>query len=140
MTRADFAIVSFQEHLGDGKEEAVFEGLAFVGVRSSEKEFAIEGVPFGRGYIALQLAFVEEPRPEVFLNGERVGASSYQHGVTIFGENLLKRGTNTIQIGRADGGDDFAIHDVVIHWREKEPIREALRSIFESMAADKKEP
>jgi hypothetical protein len=140
MPRADLAIVSFHEHLGT--EDVSFAGTARVGDLSSEQEFVVDGVPFGRGYLVMQLAFAQEANPAVLINGTRVDGEAAAHavatGMVVFPDGVLKRGPNTIQIQRIDGGEDFAIYDVVIHWREKEPMRDALRAIVESIAADKK--
>jgi len=139
MTKSDFAIISFGdfgEQLGARREVDRFRGTTFVGDQSSLQEFAIDGLPLGRGYVLVQTAEIEAFDHDVLLNGEPLNAgvdlpagksATFQTPMALIGERRLRRGKNTLQIRRGAGSEDsFAVYSAVVHWRERDPLRALL--------------
>jgi hypothetical protein len=127
VAKANFAIVKFGEHLGNDKADLDAPAFTFVGDRSSEKEFEIEGKPVGEGYVLLNIAGVQSYNHRILINGRGLGGrdipatgdrwDTWMDGIE---EGVLRQGTNTIQVRRGRDGDNFLVEFAVVHWRESE--------------------
>jgi hypothetical protein len=124
--RADFEVITFWEHLGD-KEGDIKTSAKFVGNQTTVRNFFIGQAPYGRGYVTLQLYDVHSSDHHIKINGvELAGMDIPKHPKEnrwltwsdTIETGILKQGSNTIQIVRASGGDNFIVRDVIIHWRE----------------------
>ena len=124
--RADFQIFQLNEHLGDNEND-INTDFEFVGTFSSEHSFNVATDPFGAGFVQYQVSRVDDLSHEILINGSslpgvdvhRTGDRLHTH-TDIIPANLLRRGGNTIRFQRR-GGDNFLIHNVIVHWREVEP-------------------
>jgi hypothetical protein len=126
MAKSDFAIVKFGEHLGNDKADLNAPAFTFVGDRSSEKEFEIQGMPIGEGYVLLNIAGVQSYNHRILINGRNLrGAdipptgqrwATWMDGIE---EGVLRPGRNTIQV-RGGDSDNFLLEFAVIHWRQSE--------------------
>lgn len=124
--RADFQIFQMNEHLGDNEND-INTDFEFVGTFSSEHSFNIATDPFGPGFVQYQVSDVDHLSHEILINGaslpavdvHRTGNQVLTHTDIIPG-NFLRKGSNTIRFQRR-GGDNFLIHNVIVHWREVEP-------------------
>lgn len=139
MTRANFTLVAFHEHLGDAEDAGLFQHATFAGEATSVREFEVEGVPVHMGYLVVQLARRERAYFDVLINGQAVERGDSAPEMVVFDGRRLKRGTNTLQLRRVVGSDDFAVHGVAIHWREAELIGDTIRNLIE-VFADKARP
>lgn len=126
MSKANFDIVVFNEHIGDKEEVLEAQWYPFVGGKTTVKRFNIPGVPKGLGYIMLQVYDVQSMDHKIFINGEnlsgvdiiRTRERRWQDVTDIIPEGLLKKGENTIHIECSDTGDNILIGAAMIHWKE----------------------
>ncbi|RAM52577.1 MAG: hypothetical protein C6Y22_05260 [Hapalosiphonaceae cyanobacterium JJU2] len=128
--RADFQVLSFNEHLGDNQGD-INTDFTFKGTFSSAKIFEINQEPFSSGFVQYQVSHVDELSHEILINGKplagidvhRTGQGKHtglQTHTDIIPSDFFKKGQNTIQFQRK-GGDNFLIHHVIVHWRELDP-------------------
>jgi hypothetical protein len=129
--RADFKVLTFNEHLGDDQDD-INTDFTFTGQRSSKKVFEINQDPFAAdGYVEYQVSHVDELAHEILINDQplpavdvfRTGQATntrVQTHTDVIPASLFRKGSNTIQFER-QGGDNFLIHHVIVHWRELDP-------------------
>lgn len=126
-TRANFEIITFNSHLGDNVADLNVPWATFQGDESSEESFFIEQPPSGPGYIILKAFNVDNDNHRIVINGQNLGGvdirsdTGWQTWMDVIDSGILQQGDNTIQFQRASGGDNFAISNVAIHWREEVP-------------------
>ena len=125
-TRANYALLAVQEHLGDSADGLDVSWAEFVGNhRSSEFEFTVPQGPVTDPYLELQVFDVSAYDHGILVNGDALTGFDIPSGAgwqfwmdPITGANLVE-GTNTLRFARdASTGDDFVIGTVTIHWRE----------------------
>ena len=134
MTHEDFCILTFNEHIGNKKEDIPIEELApqaeWQGDNTSTKEFWIEGVPlFGHAYALITVYDVHFYGHRLVINGQPVSEASltpnvkdWQTCLIPINVELKANSNNTVQIRRSqDREDNFIVRDVIIHWRETRP-------------------
>jgi hypothetical protein len=129
--RADFQVFQVNEHLGDNEDD-INTDFDFMGQRSSKMTFHINQSLFAvDGYVSYKVSHVDELAHEILINdvllpavyvsrtghGEHTGIQTHTH---VIPARFLKTGENTIQFER-NGGDNFLIHHVIVHWREIDP-------------------
>ena len=127
MPKANFAVIKFNEHLGD-KVGDLNTTLTFVGNQSTVREFDIPGTPIDSGYVVTQVADVETNNHEIRINGVNLpgvdipptGSRIRRDFLDVIEPDMLREGRNTIQIVRASGGDNFVVWSVVVHWLERD--------------------
>ena len=131
MSKSNFVTINFSVHLGDDisdlPEAAAF---TFVGNQTSIKSFEIDRDPIDEGYLIVQVYDVQNTGHRILINGTnlpdqdivRTTARRWQDVMDVIPSGILRRGTNTLQIQRAGGGDNILIGSVVIHWREPEGL------------------
>lgn len=125
---SDFAVVKFNEHLGNNIGD-LNTPFPFMGDMSSVKTFFVPYEPRGSGYVTMQVYDVQDQYHKVFLNNSPflrgIGTAGFMNKteknrwrVTMekFEQGYLKMGDNTIQIQRASGGDNILIGIIVINW------------------------
>jgi hypothetical protein len=128
MVNSDFAVIVFNEHLGDKKGD-IDTSFPFMGFMSSVKEFNIDGEPLN-GYIIIHTSDMFWPVPRILINDRdlpgqdiRNTAADWRSKLSIddIPTGFLKHGVNTIQIrsGPSTGSDNFLVHRLVVHWRER---------------------
>jgi len=123
--KANFAVIPFGEHIGDNAADLDLPTVIFVGNQSTLKTFEIETVPVGHGYLLIQTYEVDVNSHEIFVNelpltGLNIPKhTGWQTWMVALRDNLLKAGTNTVQIIRdTQTTDDFVVGNVVVHWHE----------------------
>ena len=133
MATADFAIVQFNEHLGDDPGDLNVPEFEFVGNQTSLKHFSIPGEPTAAGYILIQAGDVQNKGHKILVNGidlpgtdiNRTREARWQDTFDVIPAGILSQGNNTIQIQRAGGGDNILIGYVMIHWKQSLKVEEA---------------
>lgn len=131
MAHANFAVISFHQHLGDNDEDLGSEAASFifVGNQTLIMSFNIDSPPVGTGFVTLQLYDVGSVNHNIRINGLSLPGfdmpkhSDEDHWLTwteAIPENILRQGENRIQVVRASGGDNFIVRDVIINWREED--------------------
>lgn len=126
MQRADYLVVRFNEHLGDDRQD-LRTRFPFVGERSTAKRFRLAKKPVGDGYVIVQAAGVEGLGSRILINGRNLpgvdliptGRARALDVVDVIPEDYFAAGDNTIQF-RAQRGDNFVVHNVIVHWRESD--------------------
>ena len=125
-TRANYALLNFQEHLGDSADGLDVPWAEFVGNhRSSEREFTVPAGPVTEPYLELQTFDVESYSHEIVINGDALTgfdippAAGWQYWMDPITGTDLVEGENTVRIVRdASTEDDFVVGSVVVHWKE----------------------
>ena len=128
MSKADFDVIIFNEHIGDREEVLEAMWYPFVGDQTGIRSFNVPGVPKGLGYIILQVFDVQSMDHKIFINGENLSGvdiiktreSRWQDVTDVIPEGILKQGKNTIQIKCSDSGDNILIGAAMIHWKERD--------------------
>ena len=119
-----FAIVRFNEELGDNMTDKPNVGAAFVGLQSSVKEFTMPSDTKAGGYLLLSVAGMQNAKAQVIINGSELAGQNFDP--IPFSNNFmttivhvhggLKAGKNTIQFKNASGSkDNWVINHVVVH-------------------------
>lgn len=124
-TQSDFGLITFWEHLGDKKGD-LSTSATWVGDRTTVRNFNIDGVPQGKGYVLVQAYDVHEGSHQILINGQALPGmdipkevGKWQTWMDEIPSGIMKQGNNTIQIRRdTSTGDNFIIRTVAIHWRE----------------------
>lgn len=137
MATADFAIVKFNEHLGDDPGDLNAPAFTFVHNLTTLKHFDVPGVPTGPGYLIMQTVDVQSLFHEILINNTElpgvdiIPTAENQYGVDmdVIPERRLQRGDNTIQIRRAKGGDNILIGNVMIHWKQTLKVEKAQHAV-----------
>lgn len=127
-TRANYALLSFQEHLGESSDGLDVPWAEFVGNRrSSEQEFTVPAGPVSEPYLECQMFDVGEYGHEIVVNGDKLTgfdippASGWQYWMDTITGAELEADENTVRFVRdTSTDDDFVVGSVVVHW--KEPI------------------
>lgn len=131
MAKANFAVVRFDEHLGDDVADIPGAGLyTFVGNQTTAKQFEIGREPVGDGYLIIQVYDVQSTGHRIQVNGTDLPGQDivptdtfrWESWVDIVSAGILQKGTNTIRVLRASGGDNIIIASIFIHWREPEGL------------------
>jgi len=123
--RANYAVVPFQQHLGQNAESLAVPWAEFVGDRTDAHEFTVPTDDAVDPYLELQAYDVEEYGHEIRVNGRSLSgfdippAEGWQHWMdTISGVDLTE-GDNTLRVVRdADTTDAFVVGVVTVHWKE----------------------
>ena len=124
---ADYEVIPLWEYLGDNESD-INTSAKFCGNQTSVKEFNIDQMPTGMGFLTLQTYDVLNSGHHIKINGkELTGMDLPRHPAEnrwdtwteVVESNLLKKGKNTIQITRAGGGDNFIVKNVVVNWKEQ---------------------
>jgi hypothetical protein len=125
MAIADFTLISFNEHLGDNAGD-LDVNETFVGNESTVRTFTIAGTPTGTAYLVLTVYEVGDSDHRIVINGKDLGSfdiprapaeDRWQTYMDRIESGVLRSGTNTIQLIRDSGGDNFVVRDVVVQWR-----------------------
>jgi hypothetical protein len=130
--RSDFAVIKFNEHLGNNANDLNYDGTTFVGNQTTIRTFNLGDQPTGEAYFTLQLYDVQAEGHHVLINGKRTGGIikdipknlEYKWFIwtNTIEKGIIQKGNNTIQIKRNSGsGDNFIVGSVIISWREKSP-------------------
>ena len=128
--RADFQVLTFNEHLGDNQSD-INTDFVFEGQFSSTKTFDInQNLLNSPGYVEYQVSHVDHLSHQILINGQPLpgvdvqrtgqGDTGLQTHTDVIPSSFLRVGQNTIQFQRTSG-DNFLIHHVIVHWREEDP-------------------
>ena len=125
-TRANYALLTVQEHLGDSSDGLDVSWAEFVGNhRSSEFEFTVPTESVVDPYLALQVFDVSAYDHEIRVNDDALTgfdippADGWQYWMDSITVANLVEDTNTLRFVRdASTGDDFVIGTVTVHWKE----------------------
>ncbi|WP_415379288.1 hypothetical protein [Halosimplex sp. TS25] len=123
--RPNYALVPFQQHLGQNEESLAVPWAEFVGDETDELEFTVPTDDATDAYLELQAYDVEEYGHEIRVNGAALSGfdippnEGWQHWMDTLSGIELTEGTNTIKIERdATTTDAFVVGVVTIHWKE----------------------
>ena len=133
--RANYALLTFQEHLGTDADALDVPWAEFVGDTSSAKEFVVPAAETRDPYVELQAYDVDEYGHDITLNGTSLTGfdippeTGWQHWMDAVTGAALREGENTLRIHR-DGGttDEFVVGTATVHWRE--PVEESTTSLL----------
>jgi hypothetical protein len=123
MPKGNFAVVIFNEHLGEPQEWWP-AGYTAVGNKTSIKKFKVPGLPVDTGYLITKVYDVQSTDHRIMINGINVAAIdatqslSWQDGVDVIPMGILKHGDNTVQIIKANGEASLRVKHMIIHWKE----------------------
>ncbi|WP_436908438.1 DUF7383 domain-containing protein [Halosimplex marinum] len=123
--RPNYALVPFQQHLGQNEESLAVPWAEFVGDETDELTFEVPTDGATEAYLELQAYDVEEYGHEIRVNDVALSgfdippADGWQQWMdTLTGIDLVE-GENTIRVERdTDTTDAFVVGVVVVHWKE----------------------
>lgn len=123
--RPNYALVPFQQHLGQNEESLAVPWAEFVGDETEELEFTVPTDDATDAYLELQAYDVEEYGHEIRVNGAALSgfdippSEGWQHWMDTLSGIDLNEGANTIQIQRdTTTTDAFVVGVVIVHWKE----------------------
>lgn len=123
--RANYALLTVQEHLGTDIDALGVPWAEFVGNRSTEYTFTVPNGPIVDPYITVQAFDVETYGHEILVNGTVLSgfdippASDWQYWMDAITGADIAEGRNALRFERdSSTDDDFAIGTVTVHWRE----------------------
>ena len=124
-TRANYALVDIQEHLGENRRELDVPWAEFVGDRSSEHSFRVPAETTIDPYVGVQAFDVGAYGHEICVNDEPLSGfdippgEGWQYWVDQITGASLRDGDNSVQVVRdTDTDDGFVIGTLTIHWKE----------------------
>ena len=128
MPKANFAVVRFNEHLGDNVGDLSAPNFTFVGNQTSLKNFDVPGIPTDEAYLIIQVLDVQNMGHRIQINGAdlpgvdivRTRDNEWQDVMDVIPARFLRQGNNTVQIRRASGGDNILVASAVIQWKEQD--------------------
>ena len=123
--RSDFKVLVFNEHLGD-KESDLNTEWPWKGNSTSTLDWRM-AEPKESGYLLIQTYDVGNSNHKIIINDTdlpefdipKQREYSWNTWMDIIEEGVMNSGSNSIRIVRAEGGDNFMVGTVVIHWREE---------------------
>lgn len=123
--RPNYALLTFQEHLGSDEARLDVPWAEFVGNHSAQRRFEVPGEDPTDGYVELQVYDVGEWNHEITINGEPLTgfdipeATGWQYWMDAITGASLQAGENTLQVHRSEGTlDSFVVGTVIVNWRE----------------------
>lgn len=123
--RANYALVTFMEHLGKMESRLDVEWAEFVGDETTERTFEVLTDDPTDAYLQLQAYDVGTYGHDIVLNGQSISgfdippAQGWQSWMDAITGVTLQEGENTIQVVREEGStDSFVVGNVVVNWRE----------------------
>ncbi len=128
---SNFVIVPIHQHLGDNKSDISAPSYSYRGDVSDRYTFTVSTTPVGQGYLLAQVFGSSFQGHMITINGQNVTDFNGNFGATgkrnwgtltaIVDDNVLKQGTNTIQIQRnADSADNFLVDNIIINWQQQQ--------------------
>jgi hypothetical protein len=128
---SNFVIVPIHQHLEDNKSDTSPSGYPYRGDVSDRYTFTMNTAPVGKSYILAKVIGSSFHGYSVIVNGQNVtdfnsnfGATGKRSGGTLtatVGDNILKQGTNTIQIQRNENSPDNTLVDnIIINWQQQQ--------------------
>jgi len=122
---ANYALVTFGEHLG-GDEDALHVPWAeFVGDQSSERTFTVPTDDPADAFVLLQAYDVGAFGHEILINGESLSgfdippAEGWQAWMDAVTGADLTEGKNTVRVRRGSGTrDDFVVGALTVNWTQ----------------------
>ena len=128
---SNFVIVPIHQHLGDNKSDISASSYQYRGDVSDRYTFTINTTPVGKDYLLAQVFGSSLQGHTITINEQNVTDFNGNFGATgkrnwgtlaaIVDDNVLKQGTNTIQIQRnADSTDNFLIDNIIINWQQQQ--------------------
>ena len=123
--RANYALVTFMEHLGEAESRLDDDWAEFVGDETTEATFEVPTDDATDAYLQLQAYDVSTYGHDIVLNGESMSgfdippAQGWQSWMDAITGAALREGENTIRFVREEGStDSFVVGTVVINWKE----------------------
>lgn len=127
--RANYALITLQEHLGPDPERLDVPWATFAGDVTEEHRFDVRTNDPREPYIEMQVYDVGSYDHDILVNGEALSGfdvprgEGWQYWMDTVSPSLLERGANTLQFRRdVASGDAFVVGTVTVHW--KEPLDE----------------
>ena len=131
-TRGDFVVMHVMQHLADAHIElapAIARDFPNAG-RTCAKEFLVDELPVGPGYLTMQVYDFEPSKHRVLINGQPLPLAELPESTLVktwfcwtevIPEGLLVRGGNTLGIECSTDKESFLVRDVILHWHEPAP-------------------
>lgn len=123
--RANYALVSIQEHLGPDSEGLDVPWAEFAGDSTDTYTFDVPTDDPREPYVEMQVYEVGTYDHELVVNGEPLSGfdapagEGWQYWMDTVMRTKLEKGTNTLEFRRdADSADNFVVGTVVVHWKE----------------------
>jgi hypothetical protein len=123
--RANYALVSFMEQLGEDEADLDTPWAEFVGDRTEPHVFEVPTDDATEPFVQLQAYDVGEFGHEIFVNGDPLTgfdippSSGWQCWMDSITGTSLVAGQNTIRVRRDAATEDaFVIGTATVHWKE----------------------
>jgi hypothetical protein len=123
--RANYALVSFQEHLGPDEDGLDVPWASFSGDKTEPHTFEVPTGDPADAYIEMQVYDVGTYDHDVLINGEPLSGfdvparEGWQYWMDTVTAARLREGENTIRFRRdGDTDDSFVVGSVTVHWKE----------------------
>lgn len=123
--RANYALVSFQEHLGSDEEGLDVPWASFSGDETETHTFEVPTSDPQDAYIEMQVYDVETYDHDVLINDTALSGfdvpagEGWQYWMDTVTVARLEKGKNTIKFRRdPESEDSFIVGTVTVHWRE----------------------
>lgn len=127
--RANYALLTFQEHLGADETTLDVPWASFAGDETATKTFRVPTDEPADPYVEMQVYDVGSYDHDLVLNGEALAGfdapvgDGWQYWMDTVTAARLSEGTNELLFRRDEGsGDSFVVGSCTVHW--KEPIEE----------------
>ena len=123
--RANYALVSFQEHLGPDEEGLDVPWASFSGDKTDAHTFDVPTADPREAYVQMQVYDVGTYDHDVVINGDALSGfdvparEGWQYWMDTVTAARLEDGQNTIRFRRnTDSDDSFVVGTVAVHWKE----------------------
>jgi hypothetical protein len=123
--RANYALVTFMDQLGEDEADLDTPWAEFVGDRTDPRAFEVSTDDATEPFVQLQAYDVGEFGHEILVNGEPLTgfdippSAGWQCWMDSVTGAALVEGTNTVRVRRDANTDDaFVIGTATVHWKE----------------------
>lgn len=122
---ANYALVTFGEHLGGNEDALQVPWAEFVGDESSELSFTVPSDDAGDAFVLVQAYDVGAFGHEILINGESLSgfdippAEGWQAWMDAVTGTELREGENTVKVRRdPESRDDFVVGACTVNWTQ----------------------
>lgn len=123
--RANYALVSFQEHLGPDPDGLDVPWASFSGDETEAHAFEVPTDDPSDAYVEMQVYDVGTFDHDLLVNGDALSGfdvparDGWQYWMDTVTAARLTEGENTLRFRRdADSDDSFVVGTATVHWRE----------------------
>ena len=123
--RANYALLSLQEHLGPDSDGLDVPWATFAGDKTDEHRFDVPTDEPRESFVQMQVYDVGTFDHDLLVNGEALSGfdvptgDGWQYWMDTITAARLRKGANTIQFRRdAESTDNFVVGTVTVNWKE----------------------